>query len=244
MKLQYGSYTHAIGEAAVNISRDAKFNDAGVPISVMERWTIQGMLIEESDLTTEITALIEAYSEDGKDLFLLFDDGSPTAHMLYTNLCYGGTRVVVRPSFGGDQRGEYTTYRTYNLAVEGEILDEDGSNTVVEWDETLQLIGGGPRYSFLETVNGSPVKQGVNAYTTYKAIQTGRAVGRDTWPIAPGPKFPADEHRDRRRITPGSPRKMGRGGTTQYRMFPIEWSYEFESSNQLSGLPNLWPSGS
>lgn len=242
MQLRYGSYTHAAGECAVQISRATLFQEASVPYAVRERWTIDGFLQAENPaaLTTAIDGLLAAYALPGQDLVLLMPDGTThTSHRLLAAETLGGPRVVsVRFPQGRD--GEYSTYRRYVIEVEAERPVFSPESVLLSWHEWLGFHGGGPRFVYLQTLAGPPVKQMVAAATPYRVLQAGHAVGYAGWPLPPDPLWPSAEHVDRRRIVRRAPRRTGPNGIQVYTHFETRWQYEFESDVPLIGNPHAW----
>jgi len=242
MYLKYGSYQHASGETAVVITKQGLFTDTGIARGVRERWDIQGRLQAASPaaVTTALNALAAAYAVQGLDIGFYEDDNTPTSHFIDSSATNGGVRVVSPPSFPQGRGAEYSTFRTYTLSVEAEWLAAD--QTLLNWRETLRFTGGGPQFAFLQPITGVPVKQVLRQATTYKATQSGEAVGFQSYPSPPGPIWPTAEHVQQRQIHYELPRRMGKTGLATLTDYKISWSYEFESATPLLGLPSGWPS--
>jgi len=238
MFLQYGSYVHDTNEASVTISRVALFNEAGLRHGYLETWRIRGILQEadQDTLTISINALKAAYLIQDRNIGLFFDSGAATAHVMLSSQTLGGVRVIEGPSFPVGEGAEYSTFRSYEITVEAEFR----SLTIglLAWTESIVFGGGGTRFVMQQPLQGMPVRQLVAEATPYTAQQTGSAIGQFTYPVPSAPIWPADEHRDQRRIERGQPRRHGNG----YAEYPISWSYSFEAAAPLIGLPRLWPS--
>ena len=259
MILKYGTYSHALNEAEVVIEREPGSGGGGNVALLKERWTISGELqaASQSAITTAINALQAAYSENGQDLILAFDDGSASAHQLLSSGPAGGVQVK-RMSFPIGRGSEYGTHRTYQIVCEADIPLEpeegagagsgsggangDGAGSepgqgswVTQWTEILTFTGGGPRFTFLPVINGLPQRQMTNQSTTYKATQMGQGVGMFWWPNPPPRLWPVFEHEDQRQISRASP-KLTPTGEVEY---GISWQYVFESATPLTGNPHL-----
>lgn len=241
MYLKYGNYQHAAGEASVVISKQQLFSDAGIARGVRERWDIQGMLqaADQAALTAAIDELRAAYAIQAQDVGFYRDNGQPTSHRIVSAETNGGVRVVVPPSFPQGQGAEYTTFRSYTLALEAEWLDSQAN--LLAWHETIRFQGGGPRFAYLEPINGQPVKQLLQQATTFKAAQSGEAVGYAGYPVPAPPLWPEAEHLDRREIRYELPKRTGPPGSATYTQFRVSWSYNFEDAGPLVGLPTAWP---
>jgi hypothetical protein len=242
MYLKYGTYQHAAGEASVVISKQGIFSEAGLPRGIRERWDIQGRLqaASQAALTAAINALSAAYAVQGLNVGFYFDDGSPTSHQITSANTNGGVRVVVPPSFPEGKGAEYSTFRTYSLAIEAEWLDP--AATLIGWNERLQFSGGGPQFAFLQPINGSPLKQLLRQQTPYRATQSGEATGCYSYPTPALPLWPDAEHIHQRALHYDLPKRMGPPGSATYTQYKVTWSYHFESATPLVGLPTSWPS--
>lgn len=226
----------------MQIARTSLLNEAGIPYAVRERWTIDGFLqaADATALTTAIDQLLGAYAQPGQDLVLLMPDGvTYTSHRLLAVETLGGPRVL-SVSFPHGRDGEYSTYRRYRIEIEADVPIVSPDTVLLAWHEWLGFLGGGPRFVYLQTLVGPPIKQVVATATPYRAIQTGHAVGSGGWPLPPDPIWPAAEHVDRRRIVRHAPRRSGPSGIQTYTHFETRWQYEFESALSLNGSPHAW----
>ncbi len=241
MYLKYGNYQHAANEAAVVISKQGIFTESGICRGVRERWDIQGRLqaADQAGLTVAIGALTAAYVSQGQDIGFFFDNGQPTSHRITSAATNGGVRVLVPPSFPEGKGAEYSTYRSYALAVEAEWIETQ--STLLNWTEALSFRGGGSQFAFFEPLGGLPQKQLLRQFTTYSATQSGSAVGHLGYPVPPAPIWPAAEHVDRREVRFELPKRSGPTATATYTQFKVSWSYHFEDASPLVGLPTAWP---
>lgn len=244
MYLKYGTYTHALDESSLVISKDTLLTDGNLPRAVRHRWQVSGLLIADSQaaLTTAIAALEAAYAKPGQDATLLLDDGSTaTAHKLVSSQAVGGVIVTQPPSYPLGTGAEYAAGhgRSYTLALEAEIpITGTYAIETLSWDETLTFSGGLPRYVHLELRNGPPQKQLVSQATTYRASQSGRAVGYRNYPSVPAPLWsdPLD-----RNVTRRVPKTTGLGSNRTLSEFEVSWNYSFESAFPLAGNPTQRP---
>jgi hypothetical protein len=237
MILKYGNYAHSVGEAAIAISIAARFTEQRVHYANRERWEISGFLQGTSPaaLTTAIDALKTAYAQQGQDVGLYLDDGvTPTSHAIQASDTIGGTRVVEGPSFPEGHGGQYATFRSYRIVVEADRPVGDATGVPLVWEELLTFSGGGPRFVFLQTINGLPQRQLVASATPYRATQSGRAVALGVYPSPGIPLWPTAEHVDRRQITRKAPQSSLAGAAVEYE---TTWQYSFESELPLVGSP-------
>lgn len=241
MYLKYGNYQHAIGEASVSITRQGLFGEGGLPRGVRERWDVQGRLqtSDQASLSSAMATLTAAYSLQGQDVAFYFDNGQMSNHQITSSATLGGVRVVAPPSFPEGKGAEYSTYRSYTLALEAEW--PDASDSLVSWNETLTFQGGGPQVAFLEPINGLPQKQLLKQATTFRVTQAGQAVGYRSYPLPAGPIWPAAEHLDRRMVRYDLPKRSGPPGNPAFTDYRVSWSYSFEDSGSLVALPTSWP---
>lgn len=232
MKLRYGSYTHADNECAVVISKDSILGEDNQPVRVRERWDVVGQLHADStsELTTAINALATAYSNDKGDIALLTSTGGGTAHVMLTNDTINGTRVVQRPSFPRGTGAEYTTWRNYTLAVEGDYAVND--TPLLSWRESITMLGNGTaRWDYQVPLVGVPISQMHTQCSLVTVIQEGYAVGYLAYVTPPEPIWPSQELGEYRRITTEVPAK----DAPERR---VSWTYMFRAPAPLGGLPH------
>lgn len=244
MYLKYGNYTHETGECAIVIQKESVLNAENNKVGWKEVWQISGMLrgTDAADLTTKIKALETAYGVNGRDLILLNDNGTETAHKLISNRSRSGV-MITRLDYPVGEGAEYTTFRNYQIIAECDIsiletLDlvgggkgkkgGGGGGITLTYNEAITTRGtGGPRVVVIETMGGPVVKQIVSAQTAQYKTQSGSATGMYGYPTVPPPIDPANEIADRRVIQQELPITVSQFGKQS--IFKISWSYEFVS---------------
>lgn len=238
MYLAWGEYQHGNGECEVVIDQEPLWNDRGERYATRIAYRIKGLLQADTvaGVTTAIHALEAAYAEDFQDIGLYEDDDTPTAHVLFSADTLQGNRVIRGPSYPEGRRADYSTFRTYEITVEGEVGSDDTVNNM-SFHQKIELMGGGPRFVYIETRNGPPQKQLTTEQTTYKAVQSGDAMGQFGYPAAAMPLWPNAEHRDQRNIVTNAPTRQG----DKLREYSISWRYVFESATPLMGSPGIPP---
>lgn len=237
MLLVYGSYSHPLNETSVVIDANVTRGPFGQRIGSKWTWTVEGRLsgTSQAEIDAAVLALEVAHQSDGGNLALYKDSGAtdPTAHVRNSNETLGGVKVA-KLSYPNGKGAEYSGWRTYQVIYEYDILSSLGG--LDSWSETVEVSGGGPRFEWVETLDGPPVKVVACRQTTYRGAQSGSAVGIGAYPQFPQPNWPDAEHVDRRKRNRGSP-AYDAGGQSR---FPISWSYEFESDQPLGEpLPRL-----
>lgn len=241
MYLRYGTYSHETGECAITIQKESVLSAENNRIGWKEIWNISGMLRASttSELTTKIRALETAYSVNGRDLVLLNDDGSETAHKLISNRSRTGV-MIQKLDYPAGEGAEYTTFRNYTLIAECDfsILEsfdivgggkgKKGGGISLSYNEVITYRGsGGPRIVVLETMGGDPVKQIVSKRTPRYKTQSGSATGLYAYPQIPPPLDPDNEISDRRVTQYDLPSTVSAFGKES--IFRVNWSYEFVS---------------
>jgi hypothetical protein len=232
MFCRYGAYTHSDNEVnLVSFSHRVIHSDRGRPGVVRKTAKLEGVLIAstQANIKSAIQSLQAAYTLQGRDWGLYHDNGTASPHILVNADSLSGVRVV-ELSFPKGDGAEYATQRTYSITLEATYA---ASNEALHsFSETLSIQGdGGPRFVVIPVLNGPPQKQITHQATPVTAQQTGQAVGMFAYPSPAPPIFPFAEKRERRTIATQAPRSEG----NQFVLWPISWSYYFESPTPLSG---------
>lgn len=242
MIVKYGNYAVPTGQAGVAFTKRPKFNEGGMQWAETHRWDIDGLLLNTGSdsyaFTAQIQALIAAFASHNKDLYLYQNDGTtPTAHYIQTANTIGGTRVVEK-SFPEAKGGAYVTNYVWKVAIEADY--DTGYTGLQSFFEVIEWSGGGPKFIFLDTLNGSPQKQFVQDETTYRATQRGSAIGFISYPTPSAPIWPYAWHQDQSPYTRKSPKRTGPPGSESYTDWEISWTFTFEDAAPLFGSPNIW----
>lgn len=200
-------------------------------------WTIIGVKIvadqatpalTQAALTTALTTMETAYASDFQDWVVYLDDGTtPSVHSVLNSATFGGTKVVVPPSYmNGPWTGrvEYLNRRTYHIVLRAEIRVGTG---LYAWNERLTVRGtGGPKWRYSPQEVGSPQAQTLQTLTSFWYVQEGEAIGREDWPEPSDPFYPSIEHGEMRVVSYDSPKDDVVGGQE---MFGTSWSYKMEA---------------
>lgn len=235
MILRYGGYTHGDGEVTITVSKEKTYAETGEQTGYKEAWTIRGVLHADTvpALTNALAALEDAYSINGNNLILYESNGStPTVHSLINSNTASGVRIT-KISYPVGDNTEYVASRTYEIEAEAQIIKQNVEFD--EWNETITVKGGGPKFVYLQTLTGPPQKQIVAQSTPYFATQSGTAVGLLAYPRFPPPLFPQHEHLDQRVQSRASPQVQPNTPSK----FQIDWTYEYESASPLFGVPGI-----
>lgn len=232
MILQYGGYTHADAECIVDMDIQATYNELGNVCGYAEQWSITAIVqAATADLvTTAYEAMRTAYSTNGLDMVLYDSDGSTVRHAMRNNGSRKGLQIT-QFGYPKGEGAEGSTFRTVSITARTEYERDLG---LYSRSERYEFSGGGPQFVVHATLIGPPIKQQIRQQTPYRCIQSGSAIGLGAYPSFPPPAFPDDEHTEMRQTAKESPREIGPRGN---RMYPISWSYFFESANPMFGSP-------
>lgn len=235
-------YTHAVGEVEFSQQRQAVRGKNNLVIGSRYIWTLAGKLLT-SDPATDVAALETAYSLIITDAGLWDQDSGLPVFRLQAAGLVGGIQVVDGPNFPPEP-GHLINHIPYSITLEGATaiaVDEGGpfGQGVLDFEETVSIIGGGPRFIVQETMLGPPVKQFTNQQTPTRMTQVGRALGKNTWPNYPPPRWPEHEHVDRRQISYTTPQEVGPVGSTPSG-YQTAWAYDFTAAQPQAGYPTTF----
>ncbi len=154
--------------------------------------TIEGEVIDttQAGLKTKIAAVNAAVLQDGLDAIVYHMDGTTeSAHHIKTADTRDATRSL-GVEWLDQTRVEYALRRTFRLRFRG-TLDPSSVPLYLEYSESLEWSGGGPRIVWDELLTGNPISHQTAAVTVATLTQSGRAVGVSSYPSPPGALVPA-----------------------------------------------------
>lgn len=243
MKYVYGTYEHQDNEVNLAVSKTVNRDRRGNAWSRKIRHSIDGTLLatgatvaaRQADLNAKILALENAYRVEGQTATLYLDDGTTSSeHTLPSTTSIDGPRVVLPPDFPRDeQSGEYATLRNYSIVLEAEYLI-GGGDLLVEWAESIVIIGNGSGDFVVRTpLVGPTVRQDISTHSPVRAVQSGQASQFYAFYPTPLPAFPGSLKGIQRTVN----------STWTYRdnkqLAVKQWSYSFLSTGPLAALPSL-----
>lgn len=239
---QYGNMVRPAGEVGIDsMSKVAVRSQRGGLQWILVTWRLNGMVMAKNvaTLNSELNK-IEAGLVDGLDASFKDPDSGTIVYRLRSRDTVGGVTIsnLQHSAAGGTglQGGEYTTYRSYTFELTAKIRPTGWDPfQYIDFQESVVYIGGGPREVYVETTRGRPQRQMVNQMTTFKAVQTGRAIGEGQYPRYPGPIWPFLEMRDRRTVELLGPRVVDRVLTE----YGVTWQYSFESAGPMFAFPTF-----
>lgn len=242
MYLKYGTYQHPSSEVSLRIVTSSLWTN-GFRYGYTRRWDVDGFLqaATPTALTAAIVALENAYSFDGNDAAFYNDDGSLSAHVLLSSTSFTGVKIVGGVTYPEGTGAEYSTFRKYAITLEASYFSQ-ALNHLMEFSETLEFRGGGKRNVWVPCLIGEPQGQTTIQQLPGEAIQSGRAVGRSSYPSAPAPIWPQFFLPEESSLRTIGPQRTGPVlGFPGFINFGIEWSYKFKGPEAFTGLPNVWP---
>ncbi|TWT58872.1 hypothetical protein KOR42_22590 [Thalassoglobus neptunius] len=240
MRLTYGNYRHEIYETSASATAKVLRTPRGHPYAVERRIALKGQLHAEtqSELKSKIENVLQAYSQDGGDFSLDWNDGAQTPDLAIRNRdCIGGIRVISRPTNQQVYNAEYSTYWDY--AIELEAIERIAAvNTQFLWsfEETIEFTGtGGPSRVGIALKRERGDIQRPRRFTLCHAVQSGKVVGLNGPPdiFVPRPRWAAFENEELRRYSFFSPKNQN--GT--FTEFGIAYSYSFIHNAPFPGSP-------
>lgn len=222
---------HRINSAGLAIERSNVVDDCGIPYLDRITWNISFQLInpdaDPHSLDAEIAAIEAMYAQEWDEVSLLHDDEVASAHVI-TGVV-GNIRTIKPPSYARWQNGEYVSYRTGNVVIEGLVPIGDLSARITELSERIEFSGGGAEYAFLQPNTGAPVKQQTRTATPFRATQSGRIVYYSGYGAIPSPLWP-DDLVAAPSVALEQPKKIG---STEFD-FPKTYTYQFASATGLT----------
>lgn len=239
MKLKVGTYEWPVNGVKVTSDRLIERDKAGEPFSFTDIINADGYIEAEGQtaLTTAQNEMMRELLIPFRDILFLCDDGSNSATVLTQRNSITGVVVTDGPHFRDVVGPEYVSRRHFTFKAEADYyypgrLPRD----ILEWRETVSISGGGPLYLVKPALSGPPQRQLLVEQTPCVATQSGFAVGFRDYPAVPGAIWPF-ALKQKPQINRQDPDKKGQRNYIRYR---IEWSYSYEWTGRLEGVPTLW----
>ncbi len=249
MQLRFGTgalaYIFPVNAVALGGTTQLVRNAGGQPIKQKRTLHAEGYLMlpigfigdAQLGLVLLENALRTALSAWGLDLTFFTDAGAPTPLTMLSATSLTGVAITRGPDFKTTKNAEYANVRTWEFEAEATYPMANTSRILESFSETLSFSGGMPIYKFRSARNGPAQKQLLTPLDTFRATQKGKIVGfagYPTWAL-PQPMWPyAIMHGGE--PTSETPTRLGNG----YEGFPLTYSWTFEDTNPLVGVPNIW----
>lgn len=243
MQLRLGTYYFPVNGTMVKTARRPVRGNDGVVYQFVDTVSVEGWLegAGPAALSVAMNLLTLALATPFRDLVLQTDAGAATATALYTATSVTGCVCVSGPDFPEWAGPEYVTQRRFAFAVEADYTAPGISPArIIDYQETVDVSGGGPLYVVLPALYGPPQRQLVYEQTPCVATQAGYAVGYAAYPLPPQPVWAFALRTPTPRVKRTSARKKG---LARYREYRIDWNWDFEWTAPLVGVPNVQPPG-
>jgi hypothetical protein len=234
------------GAAAVTADTAVIRAESGRPLRLRTRLHVHAYLEYANNtggqaaLTSAENSLRSQLQGAYGDLVLKQDSGAYSGLALVNSNSISGVVIDSGPTFTEAEGSEYVNRRTVEFTGVAEYVIANTKTAIVSWKESLVFTGtGGPVTRWRPSVNTKPIQQQIYPFSTYKLVQTGRAVGHRAYPVQPTPFFAYPiEQVDRRRVINEAPTRIGKAQSSLVN-YPITWEYYYESASPLVAVPNL-----
>lgn len=250
MQLAYGDFFFDVNSTEVTGGVENVLNEGGLPYKVRKFLHARGFLSVngQEDAALQEAALRTALAIPFLPVSFLQDSGAFTPlSLLPVDPLYGISLTGVRVKglrFPQGNGPEYVSIRSFDVEFEAEYAYPfkliPPNLMLLSFTETLSFEGGYPIFRHQLAIEGPNQKQLIYPQDTYRATQSGQAVGFTIAPpnsMIPAPIWPY-ALKESPKVTRQTPQ---REGLLYYRGYPVTWHMEFEDVSPLVGLPHLWP---
>lgn len=214
------------------------FNKGGQMMSVHREFDVRGYLsgADQTAITTAMNALKTALAKPYQDFTFKNDDTTNSSSVLLNSTSISGVTISDGPDFVLSNKGnEYGTQREFSFTVQADYPLDNTQNLLLEFSESMEFWGGGPKFAIMDAVEGKAQKHQYKTSTGFFCIQRGTIVGYRKEPPLPPCRWPNDLL-EAPNISPVSPEKFGKG----YQGYRLSYSYRCGAVNPLIGKPTLW----
>lgn len=239
MKLQWGSYEFKSNGVKISASRTTEMDKANNPLRYLDKVEGDGYIegSTQGALSGETTRLQAALRRPNQDLVFYQDDGQASAVTLRNAGSISGTTITDGPNFKDTAGPEFVSQRHFTFTCEADYpADGRFGKQIIEFNESIEIDGGGPLYVVLPAIEGPPQRQKIYDLTPCTATQSGYVIGFRDYPDLPPAIWPFAQNKKPKvkKVTPD------RRGKRNYTTFRLEYSYEFAWTGPLFGVPTLW----
>lgn len=233
MQLKYGTYSFNANDASLGTSREVMRSESGTIIGYVEKWTISFRLRADtqSELTTEINSLYDAFNVNGKDLVLLDNSSNNSSFVIDSSSSTSGT-MIKSVSFPNLRDAQYTTYIDGTIQAEAEFITSTAAD--YSYTDSFTVRGnGGPKRVVIEVAVGNPIIQTTRQRTMVTATQSGSARGVGFAPPAATIMFPGYLVNESVSVAEIVSYESGKP------VYVRNWNYEYQHSTFFAGSPIL-----
>lgn len=228
MRWYYGGF--ALPDGTIRSAADLdKTHDANGDLTQKKWvWKLTGALMADGQaaIVAAMRALEAALDQPRQNLVLRTDAGAVAMALTNTG-SIGGVQIKKLTYPEGQDGFEFVSGKTFEIVAEatyGSIAGAGGIQ-LLTFTESIETYGGGPVIGFNRPVNAEPDPVLLYSHSIFEATQSGQAqclLGY--WP-APSPVM--GQPIERPRIT----------RTCDGKTFTTAWSYKYQSSQPMGGLP-------
>lgn len=239
MYIRAGNFNFAPGEATfAGVTMFTNRNSRGFNWTQSVDFHVAGEVCntDSSQITNRLDVIYNAVAQNGYDIGLMHDDGSPTHHYLQSNhpLNLTGNQLKYF-RYPGAFGGEYVDGRKFSFGVGAEIRGDE--TPLLNYYDSLQQVGNGqPDVRWTLSEFGWQARRYAPS-TLVRYIHRGYAETMDTWLTPPAPYFSEPPFLVPRSVqyVKHHPIRRPQG----YLTWRIDWTYEYNLLVAANGIPTL-----
>jgi hypothetical protein len=233
MQVRYGSLAFTPDAVDWRVSKVTTFSAQDDPLEETVTVECSGQIFGDSQAQiAALSAVVEATLRFPNRRFTVLRNDGGAAVDLPVATSTSGVKVRSLDYPGGE--GDFTSFRWFRFVATA-TYPVAGASALVEFQESVRFLGGGPVRDFFQPPAGVPVRWTVYENVPHRAVQQGRAVGLYAEPVPPPPLWPG-ALMEAPQVTYGNATRAGR----VFKNFPVEWAYTFGSPVPLNGRPRAW----
>lgn len=229
MYIKYGDFEFNPWEAGLSVRAEFVHSPRGFKKFQRVQYDLDGELCIDGgqyDITERLNEIIEAFSEDDKDIGLYHDDDSPSTHFMSTTTNNLTGNQVLSKQFPVTSHGEYTSGRKFQISV-GALLYSPDSVLVEHQDSLRRISNAGPHWEW----KADPRRPLWGFYpemifpaTMQTIYHSGFRTAMDAYPLPVAPLYsPPFELNTRRVVEHLSPKRYPKG----YTEYTTRWHYVY-----------------
>lgn len=232
IQFKWGDFTFETGEATLDSYTVRAISIGSRKYKNWLRYTVRlkGMVLGdgETEVTTRINEIIEAFSIQPQNFTVLLSDGSTSPHSLVTNIGIDVGPYVKARSWDRGDIAELVKKREFWIELEQDV--NIAEYEIIRYFDSIRYTGTGASFDATLQTQVGPRRQTIYPIASQRIVQYGESEGQNGYVTPWGPIDPTSLYDHLQSVTYKSP-EVVRGVWCYYRS---SWHYTMEPLSAIA----------